>query len=331
MSTEIAVRGPASDLAIADDQTFFTTKQIAALHQLGVQGANNADLAVFFHQATRTGLDPFARQIYMIERQGKQTIQTGIDGFRLVARRATDRAHGTFGYEDTLWCGTDGRWVDVWLADEPPAAAKVTVIRDGERYPAIALLREYVGLKRDGTPMAMWATKPALMLAKCAEALALRRAFPQDLSGLYTSDEMSSSDGPSGRDQTDAERPRSGVSRLRAAVAPADSEPEPVAQSVDVTDAEVVDEPTVEPMTSQQNRKIHALFRELHIDDEEVQRHGMSRTLGRDVASRGDLSKADAALVIDTLEARKRQTAPEPGVVEDEADWPEVAPVGGAS
>ena len=52
-----------------------------------MRGANNADLAVFFHHCARTGLDPFARQIYLIGRGGKQTIQTGVDGFRLVARR----------------------------------------------------------------------------------------------------------------------------------------------------------------------------------------------------------------------------------------------------
>ncbi|MBD8056880.1 phage recombination protein Bet [Rhodococcus ruber] len=192
-SQEIATRH-GSDLAIDADQTFWNDKQVAALRQLGVGSANNGDLAVFFHQCQRTGLDPFARQIYMIERQGKQTIQTGIDGFRLIARRAVDRTRETLGYEDTLWCGKDGKWMDVWLSTDAPAAAKVTVIRNGERYPAIALYSEYAGLKRDGSPTQMWATKPALMLAKCAEALALRKAFPQDLSGLYTVDEMQQAD-----------------------------------------------------------------------------------------------------------------------------------------
>ncbi|MBY6385500.1 phage recombination protein Bet [Rhodococcus erythropolis] len=202
---EIAVH-TGSALAVSPEQDFWTPKQESALAQIGVEKASKADLAVFFHQCQRTGLDPFARQIYMIERKGKQTIQTGIDGFRLIARRATDAARGTFGYEDTLWCGEDGKWTDVWLQREQPRAAKVTVIRDGARYPAIALWNEYVGTKFNGDVTQMWATKGALMLAKCAEALALRKAFPQDLSGLYTSDEMQQED--NGQQGSTRQRPQ---------------------------------------------------------------------------------------------------------------------------
>ena len=205
-----------STLAINDQQTFWNDNQRAALHQLGVDQASDADLGVFFHQCQRTGLDPFARQIYMIGRkdrgQIKYTIQTGIDGFRLIARRATDASRGTLGYEDTLWCDESGQWTDVWLRREPPAAAKVTVIRNGERFPAVALFTEYAGYKYDGGLTKMWADKGALMLAKCAEALALRKAFPQDLSGLYTSDEMQQAD----NGQQSAPAP---VSRTRQQVA----------------------------------------------------------------------------------------------------------------
>jgi phage recombination protein Bet len=147
------------------------------------------------HVAQRTGLDPFAKQIYMIGRNVvKQTIQTGIDGFRLVARRSADRLGETLEYEDTEWCGNDGVWADVWTHGTAPAAARVVVIRNGRRFPAVALYREYVQTKSNGEPNAMWSKMPANQLAKCAEALALRKAYPQDLSGLYTDDEMGQAD-----------------------------------------------------------------------------------------------------------------------------------------
>lgn len=186
-----------SELSIQADQQTFNTKQLAALEQLGVAGASRADQAIFFHHCVRTGLDPFARQIYMIGRKSqvdgkwtvKQTIQTGIDGFRLIARRAADRRKETLGYVDDLWCGEDGLWRDVWLSNEPPAAAKVTVLRNGQSFPAVALFSELKQTKANGELTKMWRDKPVHMIGKCAEALALRKAFPQDLSGLYTDDE----------------------------------------------------------------------------------------------------------------------------------------------
>jgi len=212
MSTaDIAAR---SELVIEPTQTSWSPQQVAALRQLGVDAAADGDLSVFFHVCNRTGLDPFARQIYMIGRNSKNmrtdqwetkyTIQTGIDGFRLIARRASDRARTTLGYEDTVWCGDDGQWTDVWLSDKPPRAAKLAVIRDGQRYPAVALMSEYMGTDKQGNPTRMWQTKGALMLAKCAEALALRKAFPQDLSGLYTADEMQASNDETPRQVTAA-------------------------------------------------------------------------------------------------------------------------------
>ena len=187
MTTEIAVRG-GSDLAITSEQTYWTDQQLAALKQLGVEGASPGDLAVFFHQTTRTGLDPFARQIYMVGRWDsksrgmKYTIQTGIDGFRLIGRRAADRRRETLEVSDTEWCGADGVWRDVWLdRSAPPAAARVYVVRNGGRFPGLALFHEYAQTTKDGALTRMWQEKGALMIAKCAEALAWRRAFPQDL------------------------------------------------------------------------------------------------------------------------------------------------------
>lgn len=217
-----------STLTLASDQDWWSDKQLAALRQLGVDRASNGDLAVFMHVAQRTGLDPFARQIYLIERQGKQTIQTGIDGFRLVARRAVDRAGESLSIGASEWCGEDGAWRDVWLSSDPPAAARVVVRRAGQEFPGTALYREYVQTKRDGALTAMWAARPAGQLAKCAEALALRKAFPLDLAGIYSDDEMGQAD-------SRRERKPSGMGEALAA-APLNDLP------VDVTEAELVDE-----------------------------------------------------------------------------------------
>lgn len=215
-------------VSIRDDQTEFDDRQVALLRSLGVEKANRADLALFFHVAKRTGLDPFARQLYMIERWSKdgpkQTIQTGIDGFRLVAQRTAERTGQALSYEDTLWCGDDGEWRDVWVSQQPPTAAKVTVCRGASRFPSVALMTEYAQTKKDGTYTQMWATKGALMLAKCAEAGALRKAFPQDLSGVYTSDEMANAQAPR------AEQPKVSASDFGPAA------------PVDVTDAELIED-----------------------------------------------------------------------------------------
>lgn len=188
-STDLERHG-GSALTLAADQDFWNDKQLAALRQLGVERASNGDLAVFMHVAQRTGLDPFARQIYLVERQGKQTIQTGIDGFRLVARRAVDQAGESLSISGGEWCGEDGTWRDVWLSPGPPAAARVVVRRGGHEFVGVALFREYAQTKRDGNLNAQWGGRPAGMLAKCAEALALRKAFPMDLAGVYTDDEL---------------------------------------------------------------------------------------------------------------------------------------------
>ena len=178
-----------SALVVRNDQSDWTQEQALALFDMfNLGNAPVGTLGGFFHLCQVTHLDPFKRQIYLVERQGKFTPQTSIDGFRLIRDRSKQ-----YDGDETLWCGPDGVWVDAWLDPEnPPAAAKFSLyIKDRARpVVAVALWREYVQTKRDGSVTQMWDTKRAHMLAKVAEALAIRKAFPDDTGGLYSDDEM---------------------------------------------------------------------------------------------------------------------------------------------
>ncbi|MFE2179039.1 recombinase RecT [Streptomyces sp. NPDC059455] len=205
--------GAASAIVLRADQDEFDHKQLSTLALIspGLAAAPRGHLAMFFHYCVRTGLDPFARQIYMIGRKNWKaadnpdepeytwTIQTGIDGFRTVAHRASAKAGEAISYEDTVYYDSEGKALEVWLPKAPPTAVKVTVLRDGARFPFIARWDEfaptYYDPKQGGYVVAkMWRQMPAHMLRKCAEAGALRMAAPQDLSGVYVHEEMEQAD-----------------------------------------------------------------------------------------------------------------------------------------
>jgi phage recombination protein Bet len=147
-------------------------------------GCTPDELKLFAYACQRTGLDPFSKQIYAIKRGGKLTIQAGIDGLRSIAERS-----GELDGSATYWIGDaeGSQWSDVWLGSKPPAAAKTIIYRKGcsHSFVGVARFQDY-----NAGGQGLWSKMPSAMLAKCSEALALRKAFPADMSGVYTVDEM---------------------------------------------------------------------------------------------------------------------------------------------
>ena len=210
MSTAVATLPKGSDPREWSDKEKALVAAAGLVHTAsdGTQeAAPRPVVAAFLQHCARTGLDPFARQIYAIARKNRGnlqwTVQISIDGARLVAERT-----GQYEGQTTPEFTDDGeRWTEVWLKDTHPKAARVGVYRRGFREPlyAIALWSAYAvyqdewenGRKTGAQKLsAMWEKMGPLMLAKCAEMLALRKAFPQDLSGLYSTEEMDQAGAP---------------------------------------------------------------------------------------------------------------------------------------
>lgn len=173
---------------LATKQTHsFSRQQIDLIKRTVAKGASDDELKMFLHIANKTGLDPFVRQIYSVKRWNSDiggfvmTTQTGIDGYRLIAERTGNYAPG----KDTTF-----------IYDENQKLVSATAFimkRVGDQWfevSATARFDEYCQKKKDGSLMNMWETKSHVMLSKCAEALALRRAFPAELSGVYVEDEL---------------------------------------------------------------------------------------------------------------------------------------------
>ena len=184
MSTELMER----PIEISEEQKDLVKRTIAP-------DATDAELQLFFFDCTRRGVHPLDKLIHFTKRNGKYTPITSIDMFRMRAG------------ETGLHAGTQ----DAVYKGEPRKEgfeAQVTVYKmvNGEKcdFTATARWGEYFPGESVGF---MWKKMPHLMLAKCAEALALRKAFPAQLHGLYTPEEMAQADSPAPPPSTDPSTP----------------------------------------------------------------------------------------------------------------------------
>ncbi|MCV7230713.1 recombinase RecT [Mycolicibacterium komossense] len=275
---------------IRPEQQRWDENQTAILRQIGLEAATQGDLDLFFHVCRTTGLDPFRRQIYMIGRNTKitewveddsaqngrrrvdswvtkYTIQTGIDGYRKNGREAAKYYGDTLRFEGPWFTGEDDfhitddgeviqHWRKVWPKGKPPFAARFVIFRDGEEFEGIAHYDEFMQTGYQDQPNAMWGKMPRNQIAKCAEALAWRRTYPDDFSGLILEDAAQSTviDQEGNVEQEPASRRRpggSGVGGLRAAREQRERE----RAEKDIVDAEVVEpEATEETPQPQETR-----------------------------------------------------------------------------
>ncbi len=174
----------------------YSPDKIQLLKNTVCKGSSDNEFQLFLHICKRTGLDPFAKQIYAIKRKERQqdgsyrenmTIQTGIDGYRLVAERTGKYAPGrepVFNYD-----------VNGKLISSTAYIKKQTQDGTWHEVAATAFYSEYVQTYKDkhtnaDIPTKFWLKMAHTMTAKCAEALALRKAFPDLFSGVYTNEEM---------------------------------------------------------------------------------------------------------------------------------------------
>ncbi|MEU7802690.1 recombinase RecT [Micromonospora arborensis] len=207
--TAVAPRG---FLSIDPTQDKLRPDQRASLRAINIDPDTYdiAQIRVFIHFCQVRHLDPYAKEAYLLKYGNNYSIVTSIDTYRRKAfatgryrRKVAVYWTGAADDPNSWVVDTESRvryrvWDDVWLRQENPAAAKVVIEYYDERGDvvqshAVANWEMFVATKwKDGkkVPNEMWTTGGPHQLAKCAEALALRQAFPTTLSGFFVQEEM---------------------------------------------------------------------------------------------------------------------------------------------
>lgn len=151
---------------------FSKPEMIKTLKATVAQGLSDPEFALFAEHCKGTGLNPFKKEVWAIKAGNRLQIMTGLNGYLQIAN-----SHPQF----------DGMTVEV-DNDQKPSKAICKVYRKDRKYPAegVALMSEY------GKSTPIWQQMPRVMLTKVAKSIALREAFPQELNGTYTEEEMPS-------------------------------------------------------------------------------------------------------------------------------------------
>ncbi|MEE9367180.1 MAG: recombinase RecT [Dehalococcoidales bacterium] len=206
------VPAPGSDVVVAS----LTNDQIEVVRSTICSGYTDTEMRLYLYQCEKLDLDPLARETYTFKAGGKVIIGVSIDGFR---KRANDTG-----------CYMPGSPTEYEFDKHGTLeSARVFVKRlaNGEwhEFSEDAFFSEFKGSQP------IWKTMPRVMLSKCAEARALRRAFPRELGGLYAPEERNSIErNNQPQTSTAATRATDNFKRdaVNTAAEPVDETPDPV-------------------------------------------------------------------------------------------------------
>lgn len=300
-STALAVVDAAPVAPAIQAPHSYSRAQLDLIKATVAQGASDLEFALFVEVCKRSRLDPFTKQIYAIMRNAREedekgnwqtvkrmTIQTGIDGYQKLAADT----HELGGIDDVIYDTEDG---------DHPTWARVTVYRlvQGQRMPftATARWREYCQRDAKSNPTGMWRSNkmPWRMLGKCAIALALRMAFPAELSGIYTAEEMQQADNEY------IPTPATGAPAPQAAApakpTPTKPTPKPAPAAKAVTPAQPADTRVDQALGHQ---TVIGLLSDLEITDIQKQREHLTKALQDLDKAKG--RKATGRELMDALE-----------------------------
>jgi phage recombination protein Bet len=194
--------------------TAFTGRQLELIRNTVAKDCQPDEFNLFIAVAQRAGLDPFRKQISALvfnknkPDKRRMSIITGIDGLRAIAARSAryrpDENEPEYTYEPSLKGATNPLGVEkavvrIYIRDEGGHEWRpVSGVAYWDEFAPISEewgedpqtgRRKPTG-KQVLDTQGNWGRMPRVMLAKCAEAQALRKAFPEDLSGLYEGAEM---------------------------------------------------------------------------------------------------------------------------------------------
>ena len=179
----VKVQSSSANLAIK-----FGEDEIKLIKENICPQSTEAEFNLFMYDCQSRGLNPLRNEIFWIKRGTKATHQISIDGQRLIAQRT-----GEYEGQTDVEYGQDIEFQGITA----PEYAKIGVYRKRFTSPlyARAYFKEYAQIY-NGKLSNMWSKFPKLMILKCAESQALRKAFPDSLSGIYTDDEMAQASKP---------------------------------------------------------------------------------------------------------------------------------------